>query len=99
VVVVELGVVEQRLRAVLEVINDGATVTAVARRHGVSRQTVNVWLRRFVTPVARGGDPLDPVILRAAPTARTASVGATVRRPVVGIRPRREWSVGRRLRW
>jgi transposase InsO family protein len=47
VVLVELGVVEQRLQAVLEVINDGATVIDVARRHGVSRQTVHVWLRRY----------------------------------------------------
>ena len=37
---VELNVVEQRYQAVLEVINDGATVTDVARRNGVSRQTV-----------------------------------------------------------
>ena len=43
---VELGLVEQRYQAVLEVINDGATVTDVARRHGVARQTVHVWLRR-----------------------------------------------------
>ena len=43
---VELGVVEQRYQAVLEVLNDGATVTDVARRFGVSRQTVDVWLRR-----------------------------------------------------
>jgi transposase-like protein len=32
-VLVELGLVEQRYAAVLEVINDGATVTDVARRH------------------------------------------------------------------
>jgi transposase InsO family protein len=44
---VELNVVEQRLQAVLEVINDGATVIDVARRNGVSRQTVHVWLRRY----------------------------------------------------
>ncbi len=36
---VELGVVEQRYQAVLEVLNDGATVTDVARRNGVARQT------------------------------------------------------------
>ncbi|MFP5319135.1 MAG: helix-turn-helix domain-containing protein, partial [Acidimicrobiia bacterium] len=36
----ELGLVEQRYRAVLEVLNDGATVSAVARRYGVSRQSV-----------------------------------------------------------
>ena len=44
---VELGLVEQRYRAVLEVLNDGATVTDVARRYGVGRQTVHTWLRRY----------------------------------------------------
>jgi transposase InsO family protein len=39
--------VEQRYQAVLEVINDGATVTDVARRYGVVRQTVHGWLRRY----------------------------------------------------
>ena len=44
---VELKLVEQRYQAVLEVLNDGATVTDVARRFGVARQTVHVWLRRY----------------------------------------------------
>ncbi len=44
---VELNLVEQRYRAVLEVLNDGASVTDVARRHGVVRQTVHEWLRRY----------------------------------------------------
>ena len=44
---VELGVVEQRYQAVLEVINDGVSVVDVARRHGVVRQTVHEWLRRY----------------------------------------------------
>ena len=44
---VELGLVEQRYQAVLEVLNDGASVTDVARRHGVARQTVHEWLRRY----------------------------------------------------
>lgn len=48
---VELGLVEQRYQAVLEVINDGATVTDVARRNGVARQTVHAWLREYA---ARG---------------------------------------------
>jgi DNA-binding NarL/FixJ family response regulator len=43
-VLVELGVVEQRYRAVLEVLEDGASVTDVARRYGVARQTVHEWL-------------------------------------------------------
>jgi transposase InsO family protein len=47
-VLVELGVAEQRYRAVLEVLDEGATVTDVARRYGVARQTVHGWLRRYV---------------------------------------------------
>ena len=43
---VELGVVEQRLRAVHEVL-DGVTMTEVAQRFGVTRQTVHRWLRRY----------------------------------------------------
>jgi len=47
-VLVELGLVEQRYQAVLEVL-DGATVTDVARRNGVARQTVHGWLRRYAS--------------------------------------------------
>ena len=47
----ELGVVEQRYRAVLEVLEEGASVTEVARRHEVARQTVHEWLARY----AQGG--------------------------------------------
>ena len=47
---VELKLVEQRYRAVIDVL-DGMTVTDVARRNGVSRQTVHTWLRRY----ANGG--------------------------------------------
>ena len=48
---VEFGVVEQRLAAVLEVLRDGAAVSEVALRFGVTRQTVHRWLRRYA---ARG---------------------------------------------
>ena len=44
---VELGVVEQRHAAVLEVLRDGAAVSDVALRFGVTRQTVHRWLRRY----------------------------------------------------
>ena len=37
----ELGAVEQRYRAVLEVLEEGVSVTEVARRYGVVRQTVH----------------------------------------------------------
>lgn len=46
---VELRLVEQRYQAVLEVLNGGATVTDVARRYGVARQTVHVWLRLYAS--------------------------------------------------
>ena len=44
---VELGLVEQRLAAVKDVIENGATVTDVARRNGVSRSAVHEWLRAY----------------------------------------------------
>ena len=50
---VELRVAEQRLRAVWEVL-DGASVTEVARRFKVSRQSVHVWLRRYAADQGLG---------------------------------------------
>jgi transposase InsO family protein len=47
---VEVSVVEQRFRAVLEV-RSGVPVTEVASRFGVSRQSVHTWVRRY----AEGG--------------------------------------------
>ena len=38
---------EQRYQAVLAVISDGETVTDVAARFGVSRQTVHNWLAKY----------------------------------------------------
>ena len=43
---VELDLVEQRYKAVSEVL-DGASVTEVAIRNGVVRQTVHEWVRRY----------------------------------------------------
>ena len=43
---VELSVMEQRYHAVMEVIS-GAPVTEVARRYGVSRQAVHLWLGKY----------------------------------------------------
>jgi transposase InsO family protein len=43
----ELSVVEQRYQAVLAVIEDGLSVTEVAAKVGVSRQTVHSWLSRY----------------------------------------------------
>ena len=38
---------EQRYQAVLAVIGEGSTVTEVARRWGVSRQSLHTWLARY----------------------------------------------------
>jgi transposase InsO family protein len=43
----ELSVAEQRYQAVLAVIEDGGTVTDVAGKVGVSRQTLHAWLDRY----------------------------------------------------
>jgi hypothetical protein len=53
-VLVELGLVGLRYQAVLEVVNQGATVTDVAVRFGVTRQTVHRWLRRYAAKVWLG---------------------------------------------
>jgi len=53
-VLVELGVVEQLYRAVLEVLEEGTPVTEVARRYGVARQTVHEWLARYAAGGAGG---------------------------------------------
>jgi transposase len=46
-VLVELSVMEQRYQAVLAVVQDGWRVVEVARRVGVSRQTVHTWIARY----------------------------------------------------
>jgi transposase-like protein len=52
-VLVALSVVEQRLDAVRLVLA-GATVTEVAARVGVSRQTLNSWLSRYLVEGVAG---------------------------------------------
>jgi transposase len=50
-VLVELSVMEQRYQAVLAVVQDGWKVVEVARRLGVTRQSVHTWIARY----ERGG--------------------------------------------
>jgi transposase InsO family protein len=45
--ILELTVTEQRYHAVLEVLVAGVSVTAVAERYGVSRQSVHTWIHRY----------------------------------------------------
>ena len=67
---VELSVMEQRYRAVLEA-EAGAPVTEVAARHGVSRQTVHAWVRRYrAGGLAALADKLTPAAVLPASDPR-----------------------------
>jgi transposase len=46
----ELSVAEQRYQAVLAVISDGLSISQVAEKVGVSRQTLHSWLARYELP-------------------------------------------------
>jgi len=61
IVLVELGLVEQRYQAVLEVLNDASTVTDVAVRFGVFG---------FALVKRRVRDEADPRLLRSAQSAK-----------------------------
>jgi transposase InsO family protein len=69
-------VVEQRYQAVLAVIEDGLSVTEVAAKVGVSRQTVHSWLARY----AQGGpEALADRPHRALSCPHRMSAGVEVR--------------------
>jgi transposase InsO family protein len=80
-VIVELNVVEQRYQAVLEVLNQGATVTDVARRNGVARQTVHEWLRRYASQGLSG-----LVDGSARPLSCPHQMPAEVEARIIGVR-------------
>ena len=92
---VELGLVEQRYRAVLEVLHDGASVTDVARRFGVVRQTVHDWLRRYAAeglggwPIGRRGrcrpHQMVPVVEARIVELRRSARSARRQRPPIGV--------------
>lgn len=92
---VELGLVDQRYKAVLEVL-DGATVVDVARRNGVVHQTVHHWLRRYARDGLAGlvdGSPKP----RSCPHQMAPEVEAAIvelRRDHPGWGPR---TIGHRL--
>ena len=79
---VELGVAEQRYRAVLEVLDEGASVTDVARRYGVARQTVHDWLRRYVNEGRLAG----LVDRSSRPVSCPHQMSALVEARVIGLR-------------
>jgi transposase InsO family protein len=72
---------EQRYDAVLGVIRDGFTVTEVARKFGVSRQTVHAWMARYE---AHGIEGLDERSRR--PIRSPAQIEASVEARIVELR-------------
>lgn len=77
---VELGLVEQRHVAVLEVL-DGVPVVEVAARAGVSRQTVHRWLKRYAACGLAG-----LVDRSKAPGSCPHQMAATVEARIVAMR-------------
>jgi len=53
----ELSVQEQKYQAVMAVLSDGRSVSEVASRWGVSRQSVHAWLRRYEDGGLAGLEP------------------------------------------
>jgi transposase len=77
----ELRVSEMRYRAVLEVL-DGAVISMVACRYGVSRQTVHAWLRRY----ARDGAVLNLEDRSSRPHGCPHQMAAELEARVLGLR-------------
>ena len=91
---VVLGVTEQRLQAVLEVLNQGRTVTKVAARYGVARQTLHRWLGRYQT------DGLDGLEDRShRPKTCPHQMPVKVEAAVVALRRVHQHWGPRRLAW
>jgi transposase InsO family protein len=97
-VLVELGAVEQRYRAVLEVLEEGVPVSEVARRYGVVRQTVHAWLRRYAEDGIGGlaDRPSRPASCPHQMSAVTEARIVALRREHPGWGPSRiRWELGR----
>ena len=92
---VELGVVEQRYRAVLEVLEEGVPVIEVARRYGVARQTVHEWLARYANDGGLGG----LADRSSRPQTCPHQMPAVVEARIVGIRRDHPGWGPSRIRW
>jgi transposase len=94
-VLVELGLVEQRYQAVSEVLA-GVSVTEVAGRFGVTRQSVHRWLRRYAAQGLAGlvdGSTVPGSCPHQMPPAVEARI-VELRREYPGWGPR---TIGHRL--
>ena len=79
----ELSEMEQRYQAVLAIQVDGLTVTEVAEKWGVSRQTVHTWLRRYEDAGLEGlADPrLSPTSSMSPLPRKWSTFGSSVMSP------------------
>ena len=91
---VELGAVEQRYRAVLEVLEEGVSVTEVARRYGVVRRTVHGWLRRYAEEGLGGLADRSP-----RPASCPHQMSAPVEARIVAMRREHPGWDPSRIRW
>src|SRR5580698_3148519 len=88
----ELSVAEQRYQAVLAVIADGLSVSQVAEKVGVSRQTLHAWLARYE---AEGLEGLKDRSHR--PVSCPHQMPATVEAALLELRRSRPYGGPRRL--
>ncbi len=93
---VELGLVEQRYQAVLEVLVEGKSVSEVAVRFGVTRQSVHRWLRRYAAEGLGGlvDQPSKPVSCPHQMPVKVEALIVEMRREHPGWGPR---TIGSRL--
>ncbi len=93
---VELGLVEQRYQAVLEVLVEGKAVSEVAARFGVTRQSVHRWLRRYAAGGLGGlvDQPSKPVSCPHQMAVKVEAAIVEMRREHPGWGPR---TIGSRL--
>ncbi|MGE0307903.1 MAG: IS481 family transposase [Acidimicrobiia bacterium] len=92
---VELGVVEQRYQAVLEVLNDGVSIVEVAARFGVTRQTVHRWLKKYAAQglagLVDGSNAPGSCPHQMAPAVEARIVAMRVEHPGWGPRTIGHW--------
>jgi transposase InsO family protein len=88
----ELSVAEQRYQAVLAVISDGLSISQVAQKVGVSRQTLHTWLARYEA------EGLEGLVDRShRPDSCPHQMGADVEAALLELRRSRPYWGPRRL--
>jgi transposase InsO family protein len=88
----ELSVAEQRYQAVLAVISDGLSISQVASKVGVSRQTLHAWLARYEA------EGLEGLVERShRPQSCPHQMGAEVEARLLELRRSRPYWGPRRL--